>query len=264
MPNGGDQLQLKPLRHLIMGEWDATAEGNCNALGDGWDIAEKFSRLHARALQQISRVAQSKPSQSDKAVILLGGHGLNLYLTILGLSVRGLCDVASHLVRGLLDSQSLLYATAKDQGWAAKFMAGQEELKASEARRVMIDDLREGGQDQLANDIEGRYKEEAKAANSLAHVSVIHADKLLKMGASSLTPVVGGLADSEESRRFWLTTLEQEFWMLSWLRALRRSSLDSDWIAQYEATKNRFQEWFQKEAQELGIDKVQKEQRVEP
>jgi hypothetical protein len=252
------QIDLGP----TLREWPVGHKENRDALGDGWAIAEEFLRLHTRGLQHISRAAGAKPSESDKAMILLGTHGLNLYITALGLIVGGLFDVASHLARGLLDCQSLLYATARDEALGAKFMAGPERLKASEGRKVMINDLRNAGEDQLANDIETRYQEEAKAANSLAHVSVVHADKLVKMSANSLTPVAGGLAAGEEARRLWLVALEQELWMLGWLRAFRSSSLDSDWIAQYEATKSRFHEWFRKEAQELQIDKVQKGQRV--
>jgi hypothetical protein len=244
------------LDHTLRG-WPLGNQENREAIGDGWALAEEFLRLHTRGLQHISRAAGAKPSESDKAVILLGAHGLNLYITTLGLIVGGLFDVASHLFRGLLDCQSLLYVTAKDEEAAAKFMTAPEKLKASESRKVMINDLRNAGQDQLANDIEAKYQEESKAANSLAHVNVVHADKLVQMKANSVTPIAGGLAAPEEARRFWLVALEQESWMLTWLRAFRFSSSDSGWVVQYETAKDRFREWFLKEAQELQIDKIQ-------
>ena len=251
------ELSQIRLEHTLRG-WPLVNQENREAIGDGWAVAEQFLRLHAQGLQHISRVAGATPSESDKAVILLGTHGLNLYMTALRLIVGGLFDVASHLFRGLLDCQSLLYVTAKDEEAAAKFMLEPENLRASESRKVMIDDLRNAGEDQLANDIEARYQQEAKAANSLSHVSVLHADKLVRMKANSVTPIAGGVAAPGEARLLWLVALEQESWMLSWLRAFRSSSLDSDWVVQYEAAKGRFREWFLKEAQELQIDKIQK------
>jgi hypothetical protein len=242
-----------------LANWPLGNEENRGAIGEGWAIAEEFLRLHTRGLQHISRAAGRTPSVSDKAVILLGAHGLNLYITTLKLIVGGLFDVASHLLRGLLDCQSLLYATAKNEESAAKFMLKPGELKASDARKVMINDLRSAGEDELADDIEARYLQEAKAANSLSHVSVIHADKLVEIKGKSITPIGGGVAAAGEARLLWLATLEQESWTLSWLRAFRASSLDSIWKAEREAVNNRFKEWFLKEAGELNIEKAQRE-----
>jgi hypothetical protein len=87
--------------------WPDFAEQNITNLGDGWKIAEEMAQLHAIALQRISRAVVPHPSQQDEGTLLLGAHGLNLFLEFMGLVIRGRFDVASHLVRAILDCQSL-------------------------------------------------------------------------------------------------------------------------------------------------------------
>jgi hypothetical protein len=226
----------------VVGRWPISVEENRKALGDGWAVAEEFLRLHARGLQQISRAAGATPCESDKTLMLLGAHGLNLYITTVRLIVGGLFDVAAYLLRASFDCQTLLYATGRDEEVAKRFAAG--DLKASQARKRLVADLRQGGQAELAQQISTRFEEEAKAANDLSHLKLIHLDKLIEVGDSSITPVVGGRADSKECLNFWKAALEHEHWILSWFLAFRKPALDSDWIRQYETVRARFLGWF--------------------
>lgn len=248
-----DELSQIRLDYVVE-RWSISVEENRKALGDGWAIAEEFLRLHVRGLQQISSAAGATPSESDKAVIHLGVHGLNLYITTVRLIVGGLFDVAAYLLRASFDCQSLLYATGCDEELAKRFAAGG--LKASQARKRLVADLRRGGKAEIADQINTRFCEEMKAANELSHLNLGHLDKLIEVAGSSARPVVGGRADSEECRRFWVTTLEEEFWLLSWFCALRGTVLESDWVARYESARNHFVGWFKTEAESLGLQKT--------
>ena len=245
------------LQKLMVG-WPKIAETHRNALGEGWGIGEELARLHASALQQISRSAGQHPTESDKAIIRLGCHGFNLYVSALSLITRGLFDVASHLMRGLFDCQALLYATGSSEDLAKRF--GDGSLAASDARKRLIETLNAAGEAETAERFERKYMEEREASNSLAHVSVIHAEKVLEVTEDVATPVVLGRFDQAECRNFWLIPLEQEFWMVTWLYALRRPLFHGEGIAQWEAMRRSFTKWFKAEAEKLGIQRIPKQE----
>lgn len=233
-----DEINLRKL----VGRWTLVTEAHRQALGDGWDIAENLVWLHTSALQRISRAAGSNPSESDKATILLGAHALNLCVETLSLTVRGLFDVASYMLRASFDCQALVYAVAKDEALARKF--GKGKLEASAARRLHVRDLRAAGETALANEIDARNKAEAKAANVLTHANVTHVDKIIELGGTTMTPVVAGREDSSECLKFWKAALEHEDLTLSWFHAFRNQALGSDWKKVRLAARGQVQTWF--------------------
>jgi len=233
-----DQINLRKL----IGRWTTVTETHRQALGDGWDIAENLVWLHTSALQRISRATGANPSESDKATILLGAHTLNVYIEVLSLIVRGLFDVASYLLRGSFDCQSLVYAVAKYEAQAEKF--GRGKLKASAARKLHVKDLRAASETTLANKIDDRNKAEAKAANVLAHASVTHVDKIIELSGTEITPVITGREDSSECLNFWKVALEHEDSTLGWLHAFRNQVLGPAWKKTYLVTNGRFRTWF--------------------
>ena len=241
------------LQKLMVG-WPKIAESHKNALGEGRGIGEELARLHASALQQISRNAGQDPTKSDKAIIRLGCHGFNLYVSALSLITRGLFDVASHLMRGLFDCQALVYATGSSEDLAKRF--GDGSLAASDARKILIEILNAAGEAETAERFERKYKEEREASNSLAHVSMIHAEKVLEVTGDAATPMLLGRFDEAECRNFWLISLEQEFWTVTWFYALRRPLFHDEGIAQWEAMRRSFTKWYKAEAEKLGIPKI--------
>lgn len=228
--------------------WSPVAKNHRKDLGEGWLVAEELARLHLYGLQRISRAAMPKPSEQEEAIITLGCLGLNLYVETLALTIQGLFDVASHLLRGLSDCQSLTFAAGSDEQLAKRFL--KDKLKASQARKAYVAYLRAAGEDELADKMNDRYKKEAGAANSLAHVSTVHIGKIMEVGDDVITPVLLGRSDSRQCRLYWLAAVDPEHNLLTWLHAFRDTSLGSDWIEKFEDVTTRFRQWFATEAKE--------------
>ena len=225
------------LQNLIAPSWGPIEEENRQALGDGWELAETFASLHAEAARRISKAAGTTPSNSDQATILLVCHGMNLFVETMGLIVRGLFDVSAHLLRGLMDTQSLLYACASRDELAARYL--NSSLKASETRRLLVADLR--SQDKaLADDFESRLKDDAHAANDLAHVRLLHGYKLVNIHDGRITPVAGGRIERDEAHGQSKPALEAERWLLVSLRAFRKTAVGEHWIRRFDETTSRF------------------------
>lgn len=221
--------------------WPDFAEQNITNLGDGWKIAEEMAQLHAIALQRVSRVVGPHPSQQDQGTLLLGAHGLNLFLEFMGLVIRGRFDVASYLARAILDCQSLSFAVQSDAALAAQFFDGK--LRGYQGREQVVEAIRPV-EAELAAYLESRFKDEAGAANDLSHVNLTHVDKVLDREGDSVMPIVGGRVDHDLSRLLTGSALEHEDWHLSWFKAFHGPTLGQAWIHEHSTTKNSFRAWM--------------------
>jgi len=228
---------------LVAG-WNATADANRASVGQGWEVAEVFARLHFRALKAISRSAGAHPDDTHTAGLLAGTHSLNLLLGIVDLVMRGQHDVAGHLLRGVMDAQSLLFAVLADPTDASEYLG--RGIKASDARMKIVQTLRGAGAHAEADDVNDRFLTEYGAANTLAHAGAVHAEKVLERSDGSITPIVGGRADARESVLMLAAALDQEFWALTWFAQFQRPSLDEydePWSDDFERARTQFAEW---------------------
>lgn len=221
--------------------WPNFAEQNITGLGDGWKIAEEMARLHSIALQRIGYSLGPHQSQQDQGTLLLGTHGLNLFLEFMSLVIRGRFDVASYLARAILDCQSLAFAVQSDAGLAAQFFDGK--LRGYQGREQVVEAIRPV-EPELAAYLERRFKDEAGAANDLSHVNLTHLDKILDREGDSVTPIVGGRVDHDLGRRLTGSALEHEDWHLTWFEAFRGSTVGQDWVDEHSAIKNSFRAWM--------------------
>lgn len=221
------------LQDLVVTSWGSREEHHRRSLGDGWPLAEDYVALHTEALRKISKAAGSSPSQSDQATILLSCHGLNLFIETMGLVVRGLFDVSAHLLRPLMDTQSLVFACALQEDLAARYLGTGASLKASEARKLFVAYVR-GDDDVLANDIDRIFRDDADAANDLAHVKLLHGNKLTKVEGGSVTPVAWGISDPAEAVRQSQAALSQEHGLLVSLKAFRTDVVGQQWIKEFD------------------------------
>ncbi len=195
--------------------------------------------MHAEATRKISKAAGISPSQSDQATVLLLGHGLNLFVETMGLIVRGVFDVSAHLLRPLMETQSLVYACAGREDFAARLMEEEgEPLKAAEARKLFVAHVRTEDED-LANDLDRIFSDDADAANDLAHVNLLHGDKLSSLEGRKVTPVFWGITDPAEAVRQSQAVLSQEHTLLVSLKAFRAQVVGRQWIRRLDATDAR-------------------------
>ena len=235
------------LRDLVVKEWGSREEEHRRSLGDGWTLAEEYVALHVEATRKISKAAGSSPSQSDQATILLLGHGLNLFMETMGLLVRGLFDVSVHLLRGLMDTQSLVYACASREVFGARYMEEEgEPLKGAEARKLFVADVR-SQDDALANDLNRILSDDADAANDLAHVKLLHGDKLSIVEAGKVTPISWGIADAAEAVRQSQAALSQEHSLLVSLKAFRTEVVGQQWIKELDGKDARLVEHMKRD-----------------
>jgi hypothetical protein len=114
-----------------------------------------------------------------------------------------------------------------------------DDLKASEARRLLITDLR-SADSVLADETDLRLRDDAGAANDLAHVGLIHADKLVRTDATGITPICGGMTDRREAHNQSQVLLLQEHGLLVILKAFRGAALGQDWVEDFDKTSPRF------------------------
>ena len=221
--------------------WPPHAEQNIADLGEGWRLADKMADLHSLALQRISRAAGRNPERQDEGVLLLGTHGLNLFIATMGLIAKGQFDVVSHLLRAGFDCQSLAFAVGSRADLAEKFFAG--DLRSAECRKLVVVTIR-AVDSELADFIDSRYRDEFDAANELSHVSLTHVDKILDRQGDTLTPIVGGRIDADLARNMAGVALENEYWHLVWFKAFRSSTLGQDWVDELSAIQGPFRGWM--------------------
>lgn len=221
--------------------WTPTATENRKAIGDGWRLADEFAGLHLEALESISKRAGRKPSDQELASILIASHAFNLYAATLRLIIHGQFDIASYMLRALLDAQGLFYAISRKSDLAAKFL--NDQLKASTARKFVVRDLRNNGMKQDADFLDQRWSDESDAANKLAHACAIHAGKLIEQNNGSITPVLCGRADQAEAPMMCLAALEDELWFVTWLQVFHAAVLLPDWINSFDQAKNLYKPW---------------------
>jgi hypothetical protein len=228
------------LRARIAG-WPRVAESNVRDLGEGWQLAEEVADLHGLAVQRLSNAAGRTPNAQDESLMLLGTHGLNMFIGASELICKGQFDVASHLMRGIFDCESLLYAVASGAERADRFMNG--DLRSHEGRRLVVDAIR-SADPELASFMDGRFKDEFDAANEMSHVNLTHVDKLLQRDGDSIMPVVGGRPDRDLARRMFGAVLEHEHWHLTWFAAFRRDVVGEDWYTRYVGTRETLRSWM--------------------
>lgn len=211
--------------------WNETAEAHRNSDPRRWALCDQFARLHTDAAAVIARQAGPYPSRSDKAVLLLTVHAMNVYGTLVGLVARGQFDVALYLYRGLADAGALAYGCGLHPDLGAHWDSGH--LKASTARRRAVADLRKDGESELADAIEDRFLRDATAMNELAHVKRLHGGKLIHRKPDGIEPTLGGHRDDRQYADTMLAVLDQEYWCLTFIGAARKGWLTDDWTRRY-------------------------------
>lgn len=221
----------------IIAVWPALADNHKASLKEGWDVAEEFWRLHLEALTRISRAIGRQPSVSERSLLSLGCHAVNLYTALLGLTVKGMFDVAAHLVRGMFDCPALLQVV-RDGRLAAKFEEGK--LKPSDARIIVLKALREGGQKALADEVEAILLQEKDLVDNLAHVKNLHLTYTQDWNTGSVIPSALGRFDPDLCGLLWRGTLREELRVLT---ALGGSKLGEDWDDRLEKARLRFRKW---------------------
>ena len=110
-----------------------------------------------------------------------------------------------------------------------------ERLKVAEARKLFVADVR-SEDDALANDLDRILNDDADAANDLAHVKLLHGDKLTNREGRSVTPVAWGRTDPAEARRQSQAALSQEHRLLVSLKAFRTEVVGQQWIKKLDGT----------------------------
>lgn len=220
--------------------WTPTATAHRIALGDGWNISQEFLKLHLDALESVA-VPGQKPSEQERAVMVLGAHGFNIFAASLKLAVRGEFDVALYLLRPLIDIQAQFYAVSKDSALASDYL--NDKLKASKARKLVISDLVSAGDAKNATWLKDRWSDEAQATNDMAHSNPLHGDKLLEATGGSVTPWLGGRHDDVEVRMLIVGCLEYEHWLLGWYKAFHASKLPIEWIPTFASVSGQFGTW---------------------
>jgi hypothetical protein len=234
-----------------LARWPGLAEENIQALGAGWVLAEQLAKLHALAIQSVSTKAGSHPSQQEQAILLLSAHGLNLFLDFLGLVARGRFDVASHLLRAILDCQSLVFAVSSSEEGAAEFHDGK--LRGAQGRKRVVELLREA-EPALADFLDKRFKDDSGAANELSHVGLSHVDKILELKGNRLEPILGGRVDAELARQMVGAALEHEHWHLTWFGAFWSEAVGEDWRSGFAGLRDEFREWMRDVFGATGYD----------
>ena len=210
------------------------AEQNICNLGEGWRLAERMTNLHGLALQRISSTNEKAPTSRGEASLLLGTHGLNLFLGFMNLIVRGRCDVASYLLRPILDCESLAFAVAGDEEMAKAFHA--DELRAADSRKKEIEFVRRYYPEQTSF-LDSSLKDESNAANDLSHVNLTNVSRVLEPEGDTLTPVIGGRVDMKLASRLTAGALLHEYWHLVWFRAFFPGEVGDGWVTDWESLK---------------------------
>lgn len=204
-------------------------------------VANAFIPVHMDAVELL-RVNTSATPTGDLALILLASHALNLYTSMLELALRGRFDVAWHLSRAVFDARSLAYAVAKGSGFAEKFL--RDELKASEARKFALNDLKQTGYDDITDGLGDRWLRIATAANDLSHVNVSHLGAMVSYDGTAITPHFGGREDARSCRLLFASAHENELWFLTFIEHLRKNALSEDWSKKFLLAKVQFGEYW--------------------
>lgn len=210
---------------------------------DGIDVANRFVGVHVDGIELIRRHAV-REGQDDRALVMLGVHVLNVYTSVVEFAIRGRFDVAWLLGRAMFDGRSLAYAVAKDSYLAAQFLDGK--LKASEARKFTLEDLAATGYSDLTGGFEDRWKRNAEASNTLAHVNVSHLGMITSAEAGEVVSHYGGHSDLRGCRLVLAAMHEHELWFLTTLEHLRRDALPSEWSQAFLVAKVGFGEFRKK------------------
>ena len=236
-----DQFDLRS--HLVC--WSGIAELHRAALGDGWDVAERFVALHTSAMWQFAATARPL-GVCERAAIQMGVHSLNLYTGALGLLVRGQFDVASYLMRSVYDSHSLLQAASTDEDNARRLLGEipGKRLSASHAR-VWVE--RNGGFSGYGLEVDEPYQKEIaqlrSAMNRYAHTGHYQAESVLSIAEGGITPTFGGHLDGRRLLRDVAIIGKLEMYTLTVIGRLH-PSLDGEWFKSYSEAFGLYQMWF--------------------
>lgn len=237
-----DSPQVIMFADLLTG-WNEPAEVHRAALTDGWSLAVDLARLHGEAIAAFSERTVPTPSEREQAALLVAAHAYNVFIGALGTTIRGQFDVAAYLMRPLLEGWVVFVAVARDDEYAAKFMAHR--LHTNDAWRRTKDELKKAGETELVQDLDRIFRDEQDATDDLAHVSVLHADKLVTRESEELVPHLAGAIDHGEATRMWRGALVQERRLLGFMRGIFGPVLDEDWQQRFESLQLRFHAWMQ-------------------
>jgi len=215
------------LDQLLMPVWGDVQKANRLRLGDGWSIAEDFLNLHRQGLEMVAATSGQDGGTREGATLLLGIQGFRLYSRILAETINGYFDVAALLMRPLFDIQAMLYAVAIHEDKAQAYV--DDRLTGSAARKLLVTDIRGGSDHDLTQFLDERWRNDADAANALAHPNLTHASKVLtREEDDDVKPHVFGHVDSVETEKIWIAATEHEHLIVGWFRAAYTESLGND------------------------------------
>lgn len=229
------------LEDLLTG-WNSAADEHRAALGDGWEVARDFLQLHREAMAAFSARIGATPSEREQATLRVAVHAHNVFVSMLGLIIRGQFDVALYLFRPLFVSETFLPALVRHDDLARQLLFSK--LEGSKARKRSIADLRDSGDAQLADDIDTYYKAQYKAWSNLAHTGSIHMDMLLERAGEVITPTLAGRRDIDAVVQFSRAAYALEDETLGSFVTFLKPALSDDWQRRHTLAHTRYQNWM--------------------
>lgn len=231
---------------LVFGPMPVSADHR-SAMADFLPAARAAVEVHASAAVAAS-MAGFVASKRDEALMLLSCHTLNLFLEFVGCVMRGRFDAASYLARPIHDAASLLRYASGDEEAASALLRGRK-VPASTARIAMVKELRSppGLQlgKELADEIDRFESDNADAANHLAHLNLVHLDKLVEAsGDDRLRATIGGRVDPSEAARLLSVAVYCELLSLTALRTRVSTRFGDQWTADCEEAISRLEAWM--------------------
>ncbi len=212
------------------------AKTHLAALGDGRNVAERFSQLHGLAVQEFVRTTPGD-GPPKRAVVVLASHSYNTYIAALDLVVRGLFDVAAYLMRGLFDVPCLILVTGHDPESAERFWSNSDELKASDARKWVQSNHADA--DVLLQEVDELYR----FMNEFSHTGQHHGKSLLDVKSGGITPTFGGRLDDRRALIDVAIIGKLEMLTLTALSEFGAAS-DAQWWAEFGSAVKLYTDWF--------------------
>ena len=214
---------------------------NSAALGEGLALAERMAAAHLSALQELERIdmTDSVTLQAEAGLLY---HALNMFAELMDQVLGGRFDTALYLLRPTFDIGSMIFVTRRSEELARQMI--EEQLSASDARKHVVEMLREAGFAEEADRIESDWKRESKNIQFASHVHVQHLFGLLEEREGGSVAIAGGRPDEGEALRQGRIAIAGEMRTLSYFRSNHGEDLTAEIRSELERLEAATRAWL--------------------
>ena len=169
-------------------------------------------------------------------------HSLNLFADCMDHVLMGRFDTLLYLLRPMFDLGALIMVTRRSDDLAKQLLG--DEFKASDARKTVVQLLREAGFEEEAEKLDRDWAATSKTIQFASHVTAENLFGLLQHRDGVAVAIAGGKPDGKEALAKGRMVIAGEMRTLSYFRSNHPDDLSPGTLAEFDSLERETKAWL--------------------